>query len=343
MVAAGPRDALLEASLWHPVGLCSSLTDQPAAVQLLGQGVVLWRDAAGLARAGADRCPHRGARLSLGRVEAGLLECAYHGWRFDGQGQCTLIPALPQLVPSGRYRACSYEAREAYGLVWVRLQAPPDAAAPLPVHDFPVFQADADARLRKVNCGPYSVATSAPRVVENFLDVAHFGFVHEGWLGNREAVSVGHYKVAATAHGVLATDCVALQPRSSVHATGLARVEYTYEVIAPYAAVLTKIPEAGSASVSDLRESIALWVNPVSPESCVVWMRLAMNDFDSPDQRLIDFQDTIFGQDLPVLESQQPKRLPLRPDAELHSAADRTSTAYRQFLMQTGITFGVTR
>ena len=88
---------------------------------------------------------------------------------------------------------------------------------------------------------------SAPRVVENFLDLAHFGFVHEGWLGSRDATSVPAYEVQMTPTGVLATGCKAVQPRSSVHATASAMVEYSYEVIGPYTAVLTKVPEAGSA------------------------------------------------------------------------------------------------
>ena len=181
---------------------------------------------------------------------------------------------------------------------------------------------------------------SAPRIVENFLDLSHFAFVHEGWLGTRDAVSVPHYDVTTTATGVLATGCKAVQPRSSVHATGNAMVEYTYEVVGPYAAVLTKVPEAGTTAVADLRESIALFVCPVTPETSTVWIRMAMNDFDSPDQKLIDFQNTIFGQDQPILESQRPKRLPLQPGAELSCAADRMSMAYRRFLLDSGITFG---
>ena len=48
-------------------------------------------------------------------------------------------------------------------------------------------------------CGPYDVATSAPRIVENFLDLAHFGFVHEGWLGDRSHVALDDYRVQSTA------------------------------------------------------------------------------------------------------------------------------------------------
>jgi len=253
------------------------------------------------------------------------LECAYHGWQFDGAGQCRGIPALPDFTPPAGHRACTHEAREAYGLVWVRL-APGEQA-------LPVFAAEADERLRKVNCGPYLVNSSAPRVVENF--------VHEGWLGSRDATSVPAYEVQMTPTGVLATGCKAVQPRSSVHATASAMVEYSYEVIGPYTAVLTKVPEAGSAAIADLRESIALFACPVTPESCEVWIRMAMNDFDSPDHKLTDFQDTIFAQDKPVLESQRPKRLPLAAGAELHCAADKTAVMYRRHLLEAGITFGV--
>src|SRR5690606_15623358 len=100
----------------------------------------------------------------------------------------------------------------------------------------------------------------------------------------------------------------------------------------PYMAVLTKQPEAGTTAIEGLWESIAMFVCPVTEESSVAWTRMAMNDFESPDARLITFQDTIFGQDQPVLESQRPKRLPLAPEAEVHSAADRTSAAYRRYL-----------
>ena len=51
------------------------------------------------------------------------MQCAYHGWRFDGRGRCVAVPALPQFVPPAEHRACAYSARLAYGLVWVALRA----------------------------------------------------------------------------------------------------------------------------------------------------------------------------------------------------------------------------
>lgn len=324
---------MIEKTFWHPVGKAGDLSGGPHAVVVLGEEVVVWQAKDGQFQAWADRCPHRGTRLSLGHLVDGRLECAYHGWQFDSGGQCLLVPALPDFVPPASQRACTYATQEAYGLLWVQM-VPGERGLPL-------FAAEQDERLRKVNCGPYPVDASAPRIVENFLDLSHFAFVHEGWLGTRDAVSVPHYDVTSTPTGVLATGCKAVQPRSSVHATGNAMVEYTYEVVSPYAAVLTKVPEAGTTAVADLRESIALFVCPVTPETSMVWIRMAMNDFESPDQKLIDFQNTIFGQDQPILEAQRPKRLPLSPGAEQHCAADRMSVAYRRFLLEAGITFGV--
>lgn len=324
-----------ENTLWHPVALASAVAQAPLGVRLLDQAVVLWRDATHQIRAWADQCPHRGAQLSLGRVCGDRLECPYHGWQFDGRGQCVHVPALPSFVPPATHTARTFAARVRYGLVWVCLQVDADAA------HIPVFAADADTQLRTVNCGPYDVATSAPRIIENFLDMAHFGFVHDGWLGMREATAIDDYTVEPTPTGLRATQCKAWQPQSNVHSTAPAQVEYTYEVLAPYTAVLTKVPDAASVALQGFRESIGLFICPLTPESSRVWFRLAMADFDSPDAKLQDFQHTIFMQDKPVLESQRPQRLPLDVRAEVHTAADKASSAYRRYLKQQNITFGV--
>lgn len=323
---------MIEKQLWHPVAQAQDVTNTPLAVQLLGQAIVLWRNEDDAVQAFADRCPHRGARLSMGRVENGRLECPYHGWQFASGGRCVKVPALPEFTPPPTQCVKSFEVQQAYGLVWVRLEAGE--------HPLPAFAAEADEHLRKVNCGPYDVAASAPRIIENFLDMSHFGFVHEGWLGSRDATAIAPYTVEATATGVLATGCKAVQPQSNLHSTQAAEVEYSYEVTAPYTALLTKIPEEGS-SRQGWRESIGLFICPVTPETSRVWFRLAVADFESSDAQLQSFQHTIFVQDQPVLESQLPKALPLDPRAEMHSAADRMSSAYRRFLKAQGITFGV--
>jgi phenylpropionate dioxygenase-like ring-hydroxylating dioxygenase large terminal subunit len=324
---------MIERQHWHPVASAHGVAGQPVAARLLGEDLVLWRDAAGAVHAWPDRCPHRGAKLSLGRVEAGRLECPYHGWQFAASGRCVHVPAVPSFTPPATHCVPAFEAREAHGLVWVRVQ--PGAL------DLPAFAAEADARLRKLDCGPYTVETSGPRLVENFLDMAHFAFVHEGWLGARGATAIDDYVVEETATGLRATQCKAWQPQSNLHSTAPAQVEYTYEVTGPYSAVLTKMPEPGSVAVPDWREAIALFICPVDEERSRVWFRLAVADFKSTDDKLRSFQETIFLQDQPVLESQTPKRLPLDLRAELHTRADRASSAYRRYLSRLEITFGV--
>lgn len=330
-----------EHSYWHPVCDDHALLHAPLPVQVLGQDVVLWRDLQGKAQALHDQCPHRGAKLSLGQVCQGALQCPYHGWTFQGTGQCVQVPAMPDFVPSAAQQARAVAVQEAYGLVWVCLQTQEGSALTTTEHVLPPFAAEAQPQLRKLNAGPYEVATSAPRIVENFLDMAHFGFVHAGWLGDAAHAAIPDYQVHTTPKGFKLVNAQAWQPKSSALASQGAMVAYTYEVNQPYAAVLTKVPSPDSGVKAGYEESIALFIQPMMPELCRVWFRMAIADFEASAEQVLAFQDTIFGQDKPVLESQRPRLLPLQAGAESHVAVDKGSVAYRRFLQQRGITFGV--
>ena len=160
---------------WHPVVACDELARRRlVAVRLLGEDIVVWQ-ADGAPLAWQDLCVHRGTRLSLGRVEGGTLQCPYHGWVYGADGQCVRIPARPEAPPPRKARVKTYRAVACHGLVWVSLGEPARDPPPFPEWDQSAF--------RKLLCGPYAVAASGPRIVENFLDVAHFPFVHGGILG----------------------------------------------------------------------------------------------------------------------------------------------------------------
>ena len=131
---------------WHPVLAAQALGTAPLAVRVLSNDLVLWRDGTGAVRAFEDRCPHRGTRLSLGRVQEGRLECPYHGWQFEGSGRCVHIPAEPAFRPAAAQSACSRAVREAHAMWWVRLDDAPDAAPGPP--DLP------DLPPRRLVCGP---------------------------------------------------------------------------------------------------------------------------------------------------------------------------------------------
>jgi len=314
-----------ELQWWWPLSLESDLGTDPLAVTLLGQPLVLWRDAQGQPVLMTDRCPHRGARLSLGTVRENEIQCPYHGWRFDPQGVCVGIPALPGFAPPAGHKACRHPAMVQHGLIW---GAVGDAAhAPPALHGLPE---------RRLIYGPFDVATSAPRAVENFLDTAHFAYVHRGWLGEASHPEVPHYEVTHTADGRPVIEAYkAWQPRATASAVEGGWVTYRYEVLSPYSALLSKQPDDGGP-----QDSYTIWACPDTEDSCRLWFAQYTSDTVSSDQALRDFQVSIFGQDRPILESQQPKRLPIG-GGEVHSAADRLSAAYRRYLQQTGVSFGV--
>lgn len=320
---------------WHPVALSQAVpAGTVVASSLLGTDLALWRSRDGTLHAWEDRCPHRGTRFSIGSVRDDGLQCAYHAWQFAPSGQCIAVPAMPRLKPSASLCARAFGVAERYGLVWVCL-----GSAAADVLPFPEY---ADARLNKVVCGPYEVATSGPRIVENFLDMAHFPFVHTGILGAPERTEVRDYQVEAWddgdgGSGLLATGCFFWQPQTNSLAHGGSEVEYTYRVVRPLTAILTKVPEAQQG----FREAISLHVQPLSEESSRVWIILALTNFIQSESELRAFQDRIFLQDKPIIENQVPKRLPLVAGAELSLACDRMSVAYRKYLSGRGMHYGV--
>ncbi|CAK9227087.1 unnamed protein product [Sphagnum jensenii] len=85
---------------WYPVSLIQDLDPSaPTSFQLLGRELVVWKDRQGEWRVFVDKCPHRLAPLSEGRLDdSGMLQCSYHGWSFQGDGSCA---AIPQAAPEG--------------------------------------------------------------------------------------------------------------------------------------------------------------------------------------------------------------------------------------------------
>jgi phenylpropionate dioxygenase-like ring-hydroxylating dioxygenase large terminal subunit len=313
---------------WHPVAAGRDVGAAPVAARVLDAELVLWRDADGAVAAADDRCPHRGTRLSLGAVVAEAdgsrrLACPYHGWRFAADGRCTRIPAAPGLVPSAAQGLAPHAVRERHGLLWVRLGdadpgpfAVPELAERLPP--------------RQVVCGPYDVDAAAPRVVENFLDTAHFAWVHAGSLGDPAEASVPPYDVDADAEGRPGVPSYrAWQPRAMHGTTEGAWIRYAYRVLTPFAALLEKAPEDGAG-----RNAILLAACPLGATATRVWFTVATTDAASDDDAVRAWQDAVFAEDRPILASQRPKPLPLAPGAEAHGPADRLSAAYRRYLLR---------
>ena len=154
---------------WTAVTLSSNLKRQPLKVVLNGAPIVLFRsrDTVG---AVADRCPHRLAELSKGRVIEGTIECPYHGWRFNKTGQCTAIPGHLSALP--RYRVQSYKALEHQGAIFV------SSGAPVGLPYAHGLQSQ-DVIVRRVQSTTQSTVIDA---AENILDATHTHFTHKGLL-----------------------------------------------------------------------------------------------------------------------------------------------------------------
>jgi len=235
-------------------------------------------------------------------------------WRSDAEGAKGGLPCRIQ-----------------YGYIWTCLGDPPADLFEI------VEYAEPDRR--NMNAISIGVHSSAPRAIENFLDMGHFPFVHKGILGAEPHTEVKDYDVEISVERdeVLATRCRFFQPQSSAAANQGAEVDYIYRIPHPYCAVLYKT----SAIDASRRDVIAIFAQPMEQERTRAHLLLSILDEHSDDSTLRRFQQTVFGQDKPILENQFPRRLPLDPRAELPIRADKASIAYRRWLARKGVTYGV--
>jgi vanillate O-demethylase monooxygenase subunit len=307
---------------WHAVAHAEEVTDSALArVMVAGEAWVLAR-LSGRLVAFEDRCPHRLAPLSAGSFVTAAdgtarLACAYHGWRYDATGRCDLIPSLGRegdISKRARLRP-AYGVVEAYGLIWL---APEEPLAPLP--EFPEWDAVGMtcARSRTVR-----TRASAGQLVDNFLDAAHFPFVHAASFG----VSDGEPLAAG-----------------EVHTSGFA-VSGVFET--PYrdgGEVVTHrvIKTAGPSGTAHVRLElphvtigILLACLPEEDGATRVFKLITRSDIDGDAGKLETFikeEDQILAEDLAILERYASPLLPLDQRAEVHTRADRLSVAWRRVM-----------
>jgi vanillate O-demethylase monooxygenase subunit len=306
----------------------AEVTEQPLRVLLLGEPWVLYR-AGGRIVAFADRCPHRLTPLSIGRCAGGVIQCAYHGWRFDADGRCVEIPALgpgASLPPAARLTRPAGLV-EAHGMVFL---APDDPIAPLgsiPEADDPSFEAGELPTL--------VARASAGLLADNFLDVAHFPFVHAGTFGADEAAEVPQYAVARDdwsftmsyehAFANREDPGVAAGVRTLVQTRRLA-----YRLSAPFHLRLRiDFVEAGGSNV------IGFFIQPQSADSCRLFTTLWRDDLSGDADRMaeaVDFELAVLREDLCIQEAFGELVLPLERTAEVHTRADRTTLELRRVL-----------
>lgn len=156
---------------WHPIAAESEFGTFPLRRKLLGEDLVVYRDADGKYGAVDPVCPHRGASLEFASAEQGGIRCAYHGWKFNGSGQCLERPAEPGGGGGvGAVKLRAYPAVELGGLVWLYLGA--DPAPLIPRYDIFVW----DRSLREI--GQVTLPCNFVQIMENSVDPHHVEWLH---------------------------------------------------------------------------------------------------------------------------------------------------------------------
>jgi phenylpropionate dioxygenase-like ring-hydroxylating dioxygenase large terminal subunit len=195
---------------WYIAATAAELRSRPVSRTVLGERLVLFRQADGHPAALLDRCAHRNMALSHGQVREGCVECPYHGWRYRGDGLCVDIPSLrggATTPPSIAVRA--FPTVESDGFVWVYMgettadRRPGGGPSARPADGEPgavggrrsaVTSPFRFPHYREPGWTSFLMVTrfraGAMACLENFLDCPHTVYVHQGWFRSRDAKEV---------------------------------------------------------------------------------------------------------------------------------------------------------
>ncbi len=186
---ARPRQEMITGpylrNAWYVAAWSDDIGDEALAARtIMDEPIVLYRKADGSVAAIADRCAHRFAPLSLGKVVGGhRIQCPYHGLEYAGSGACVRNPHGAKNIPP-RARVKSYPVIEKHKAVWIWMgDAAADAAA---VPDFGVL--DNVPEIHTTKRDSITIKANYQLIVDNLLDLSHTSYLHEGILGNADTV-----------------------------------------------------------------------------------------------------------------------------------------------------------
>ncbi len=315
---------------WHPIARSADVTKQPLRLMLMGVPYVAWRDEEGHIAVFEDRCPHRLAPLSLGSCEGGELRCAYHGWKFDQSGRCTEIPSLGDgaALPPKAQLARPHSVAESHGMVFIAPEAP--------LHALPTMVEANDANFMVGDLPELRVRGCAALYADNFLDMAHFPFVHRGTFGAQEAAEVSPYEVERDGFSTEVTFEHEFANREDPGVEAglrplIQRRRLTYRFDAPFhLALRIDFLDAGGTN------TIGFYLCPEDEETVRIYSSLYRNDLDGDEARMkeaIDFEIAVIEEDLRVQTAYDRLEIPLDVTTEVHVRPDRTTLEFRRVLI----------
>ncbi|MEV7005016.1 aromatic ring-hydroxylating dioxygenase subunit alpha [Streptosporangium sp. NPDC051022] len=321
---------------WHPVCTLDELRDAkpggkgPLQSTLLGERIAV-AEVGGRTVAFQDRCPHRGVALSLGWVEEEKVRCRYHGWCYDATGAGVEVPSLEPGRPiPARARLVMYDCEVRYGLVWVRL----DSSADTKIPEFPAWD---DPQQRCILGEPYLWPISSGRRMENFIDVTHFPYTHQGTLGAPPNTVFPVYPVDQENGRLdwLTETFLAYNPGDDTYGPPagpdsrmLPPAKYTVEM--PFTVVLSFQWSETFAT------QIFMHATPIDAENCRSYWFTCHTEDGSSDQVHLQLQDMVLGEDLPVVASHLPRFIGDAQE-EVSVFPDKTSILWRRWLRELAV------
>jgi len=165
---------------WYVAAQADEIGRTPLGRLLLNEPVVMYRKEDGGAVALEDRCCHRRAPLSKGKVQGDLLECGYHGFTFDPTGACVRIPGQDRVPQSIGVR--SYPLIEKHNYLWIWMGQASKADPAL----IPDFHRNRDPGWTVVR-SRLAIGAHYLLVVENLIDLSHVGIVHAKTIGTDDS------------------------------------------------------------------------------------------------------------------------------------------------------------
>jgi phenylpropionate dioxygenase-like ring-hydroxylating dioxygenase large terminal subunit len=326
-------------NFYWPVEFSHNVTNKPLELQALGQRFVLWRDTKGKVNCLSDLCIHRGGALSAGWLKDDAVVCPYHGWEFNGDGDCIKIPAQPHRGIPKKARVDAYPVVEKYGWVWAFLGDLPEEERP-PIPDIPELE---DPQFRRVT-GQYYWDVNYERAVENAMDPSHAAFVHGNRFGDPDNPIIHDFEVTLTDWSGLAQIKLAAPAKNLKGKWGRlvkkqgGDIENLQQGTAGDDPMPTKagyyLPNINILHVPlPIGNMYLIDANVPIDENHTKSMFIGLRDFiKSPwaDKDTIKRIHYIFKQDDDVINKQRPEMVPFNLTDEMHVRSDSLQVAYRR-------------
>lgn len=160
---------------WYAILPSQFLKSKPIALERLGLNLVLWRQKNGMPIAMTDRCPHRGAKLSIGKIKNNCIECPYHGFQFNQKGNCDFAPEFDKPIPKLTVKC--YAVQESMGMLWLNYGNESQDSIP---EELLALDKNFNSRYAQTARVWQSNITYC---IENQLDYTHLPDVHHNTIG----------------------------------------------------------------------------------------------------------------------------------------------------------------